>query len=401
MKLIGYVIILFSVLTACHTNDKPRDNFESITEESILLSSENKTGKSPYITKDEKGNAVASWVEGNETETYVYYARWNSRKQAFGLPTKVDVTYGVTAHPESMPKLAFKANGTAYVFFHKKELSATNRFAGAIYYTYSTDEKQWSKPAFLHSDSSAGTGRSFFDVERLADGEVGAVWLDGRKKQRNGSTLMFAKTNAGNTFEHDIEIAQKTCQCCRTELFVDQESTIHVVFRDIYYDSIRDMAHLSSTDNGLTFSTPQRISADNWVINGCPHTGPTMAEDQDGLQFYWFTSGGGDGVYSTSTADNGATYTPRILVNPHAQHPQVRSLEGKIVLVWDETFKTDSTYIDRIGMQVGQDERTYISSEEHSSDHPVLSILENGDILLVWVESKRQQVGVKYRLIKK
>ena len=41
----------------------------------------------------------------------------------------------------------------------------------------------------------------------------------------------------------------------------------------------------------------QRISQDNWVISGCPHTGPAMAENKEGIHFTWFTGGSGSGIY--------------------------------------------------------------------------------------------------------
>jgi hypothetical protein len=92
-------------------------------------------------------------------------------------------------------------------------------------------------------------------------------------------------------------IDKQLCQCCRTDLYVDEEEKLHVAYRAIINGSIQDMTHMVSSDNGNTFSKPERISADNWVINGCMHTRPTMDLNKKGMHFAWYNLGGGSGVY--------------------------------------------------------------------------------------------------------
>lgn len=399
MKRFIFIVLVSSVIGACANNEEVNEN-EGFESTEVELSAKGTVAKSPFITNDQNGCPVVSWVEGEKDDTYLVYARWDEAANGFRSPVKVEVTKGLAAHHESMPKVAFKEDGTAYVVYQVKESSPTNRFASALYYSFSTDEKTWSVPHYLHSDTSSGIGRSFFDLAVLPNGELGAIWLDGRKRQGNGSTLMFAKTTRDHSFVTDIEIAQKTCQCCRTDIYVDDSETIHVAFRDIIRDSIRDMVHLVSSNNGETFSEPRRISEDNWILDGCPHTGPSMASNSKGLHFYWFTAGGGDGVYTTSTRDGGEHFASRTLINPHARHPQVISAKNEdLVLVWDETFKTDSTYLDRIGFGRGNNPVEYISKETINSDHPVLTELPNGGIVVVWVESNNGKSSIRYRVM--
>ena len=101
----------------------------------------------------------------------------------------------------------------------------------------------------------------------------------------------MAKTKEKNGFENEKLISQPCCQCCKTDLFIDKNGSIHVLFRGIVQDSIRDMVHMVSHDGGKNFSHPKRIHGDNWVISGCPHTGPAMTENQEGIHFAWFTGG--------------------------------------------------------------------------------------------------------------
>ena len=87
------------------------------------------------------------------------------------------------------------------------------------------------------------------------------------------------------------------------------------------------MVHIVSTDEGKTFTQPQRISQDNWVISGCPHTGPAMAENKEGIHFTWFTGGSGSGIYYNNSKDNGKTFAARDSVSGKAaKHCQITSV---------------------------------------------------------------------------
>lgn len=392
------IIIFFTVglLFSCG-NPSEKAKEEKYNPIPQLISGGKKLSDSPFLTKNHKNEPVLSWVEGGEKNVFLYFVTSEDNGKTFTNPIEVTPTKGLTPHHETMPKLAFKDDGTIIVVYQKRTPTPKNRFAGAIYYSQSFDNgKTWTKSNYLHSDTSKGIGRSFFDVSTLPNGEIGAVWLDGRKRQRNGSTLCFAKTKGTDGFGKDIEIGQKTCQCCRTDIFVDKQNKIHVAYRDIINDSIRDIVHLSSTDNGITFSESKRISKDNWVINGCPHTGPSITNTENGISFYWFTSGGKDGVFSTTLANNTKEYTKRKLVNPHARHPQAITLKNGItVLTWDETFKTEEGFINKIGLLIknknGTETIKYITTDSEDCNHPVLVETDNNSVLISWTQRKLEE----------
>ncbi len=88
------------------------------------------------------------------------------------------------------------------------------------------------------------------------------------------------------------------------------------------------MVHIYSKDGGETFTQPVRISADNWAVNGCPHTGPAMTSNRAGLHFAWFTMGGGEGVFYSKSINNGITFSGResISARPTAKHPQLAAM---------------------------------------------------------------------------
>src|SRR6185312_9388864 len=137
-----------------------------------------------------------------------------------------------------------------------------SRFASAIYYTLSSDNgKNWTAPEFIHSETSEDYGRSFFNMTTLADGEVAAIWLDGRfGEAETGSALFFARTENNEGFGANYCLDKNTCECCRTEILTDQLGGIHIAYRGIQSPldrlgkQVRDMVYASSTDNGKTFS---------------------------------------------------------------------------------------------------------------------------------------------------
>ena len=56
------------------------------------------------------------------------------------------------------------------------------------------------------------------------------------------------------------------------------------------------------------FSKPNRIFNDNWVLRGCPHTGPSMTENNDGLHFARYTGVLSKGSFYINSHDNGNSF---------------------------------------------------------------------------------------------
>jgi hypothetical protein len=217
--------------------------------------------------------------------------------------------------------------------------------------------------------------------------------------------LYFARTDRSNGFIGEKLIGEPCCQCCRTDLFVDSRGNIHALYRGIIEDSIRDMLHIVSTDGGNTFSKPARISNDNWVINGCPHTGPAMSETNDALQFAWYTGGKNKGCYYTQSADNGATFLPRSPVSESGSHPQLTSIgKNAIALVWEETVVTNKQVNKRIGVQVRNENlpavTQLITSENKTATYPVIISISENSAIVAYTIKKNDKNYVEYQVVK-
>jgi hypothetical protein len=364
----------------------------------------------PYLTKDTKGNIVLSWIRSNnDSSAVVCYAVSADGGKTFGQPVLVPASTNVYPHGENMPKMLFMPNDEVIAVWGASNPNPKNPYSGLVFYSQSFDNgKTWSGLNRLVKDT-ASIDERYFDVALLPNGNAAIIWLDSRTTtKKEGSTLYFATTNGKDGFSDGHPIGTTCCQCCRTDLFIDSKQNIHVAYRDIINDSVRDMVHAVSTDGGAHFSNPERISKDNWVVNGCPHTGPTMAENKQGLNFAWYTGGHYGGIFYCQSTDGGKTFSPRDSVSLHAmaKHPQIISLSnGKLLIVWDESIKkSDKTNSCSCLQLRDADGKTlvtkHITSDSTVANFPVIKSVTDSNVIVAY--TMMQQGGknhVYYRML--
>ncbi|GAA3922100.1 hypothetical protein GCM10022209_14110 [Chitinophaga oryziterrae] len=371
-----------------------------------ILSNKGKDASCAHITGTADGKTVISWIEtekGAETGM-LYYAV--SANDTFSAPLPVTTSTGVLPHAENMPKMVFKPDGEVIAMYGVEQNDARNKYAGRVLYTRSPDGgKTWLTPQSLVADTGSYDQR-YFDMTILPNGEAAAIWLDNRKHTNDeGSTLYYAVTDGHDGFKQEKPLAETVCQCCRTALYTDTKGDIHIAFRDIINDSIRDMVHMVSTDGGASFSTHSRISADNWVVRGCPHTGPAMVRNGTAMHFAWFTMGGGQGVFYCRSLDNGKTYTQKEPVStaPMAKHPQITALGDKsVMMVWDEPVKVVNNFNYRIGFQKRNKEGEVLetgllTSDSSYSTFPVIKAMDDSRVLVAYTKKAGELEEVVYR----
>ncbi|MNK03626.1 hypothetical protein D3C87_214760 [compost metagenome] len=420
-KMYFSLVIVTLLLAACKT--KP------VIDEAKALNTAGIAAVGPYFTADHKGNPVLCWSEqdGKDSLYRLKYAVYDQQKNEFGEAVIVPSSVGCGVSAESMAKIAFKDDGTVVAIFAKRFPKEKNPYAGAIYYSMSENEgKSWSDAKFLHSDTSHTYGRSFFDVAKLKDGELAAVWLDGRYgKSIRGSALFFNRTEKGKGFVTDTCLDKGTCECCRTDLLSDKNGNLHLAYRSIIFPNalsgkqVRDMVYKLSKDNGQTFTPAKLISNDNWEIEGCPHSGPSLAVANHTLRAVWFTAGGSSGLYGTSAVDSG--FRRRNLITASGRHPQMVALtDGKTAMVCEEveemeheTMKMDHSKggmmkhgpagMSKIILRILKDEipeKTIALTDGMQADnHAVLTTVNNG-LLVAWVREGAKGSAIYYAGLK-
>ena len=387
----------------------------------------------PYLTRDEKGKAVLCWTEQSASDSLyrLRYATYNERTGSFGVPVTVEPSAGTGTSAESMNKVGFKSDGTVLAMYTRKFTGEKNPWAGAICYSLSLDHgKSWTASRYLHSDTSHRYGRSFFDLAVLRDGELASVWLDGRYgKEDTGSALFFARTRKGAGFGKDSCISRSTCECCRTDLLSSDDGSLHVAFRKILYPAaalgkqVRDMVYMTSADNGKSFGKAILLHADNWKIEGCPHSGPTLAVTRDDVHALWFTGAGKGGLNFVSMKKGQTSFAPLEALTMTGRHPQMVALEdGRLAMAWEEEQSCAGHAMQHTHAAMGHGAmmaaaasgaasihvslhdkdggRTEIRlpSGKEKGHHPVLVTLKNG-FLVAWQNEDAGRSGICYTYI--
>jgi hypothetical protein len=394
MKYFLLITVTILFISAC---DTPSSEKKILAGQEIRIDDE--PGTCPYLTKDNKGNIVLSWVRNTNDSTSIFcYAVSGDGGRSFGKTIVIPSSKKIKPHSENLPKIIFKPSGEIIALWGEASLNPKNKYAGLVYYSQSFDEgRNWTSSKPLVADT-AGYDQRYYDVALLPRGEVAIIWLDNRTTtDKEGSSLFFAVTEGESGFQKEKMISQGCCQCCRTDLFVDNKAGIHVLYRGIIEDSIRDMVHSVSIDDGNSFSAPRLISDDKWVINGCPHTGPAMTENKDGLHFAWFTGGANKGCYYTNSADNGKNFIPRDRISSFGSHPQISSFpDGKLAIVWDETVQVNAAYYKRIGVQIRTstgltEKQGFITNDTLTSTYPVSLPLSDRAVVIAYTQKKNEK----------
>jgi hypothetical protein len=398
-KIIGIGYVLFFLFSCSNKKE------ESSTLELASTQVDSLPGNSPYLTKDTKGNVVMSWARSiNDTVGIFCYSVSKDSGRTFGKIITIPESNNIQPHSENLPKIVFKPSGEIIALWGEGNPNPNNKYSGVIYYSQSFDEgATWSKSKPLVTDT-LGYDQRYFDVDLLPSGEVAIIWLDNRKHTEDeGSAIYYATTAGREGFQNEKIISESCCQCCRTDLFVDSDAGIHVLYRGIIMDSIRDMLHISSTDGGKTFSDPKLISTDNWVIKGCPHTGPSMTENSEGLHFAWFTGASKKGCFYTRTNDNGNNFIEHDRVSALGSHPQIASFtNGNLIIAWDEDAKVNNRYYKRIGIQkrttTGNVEmEQYITVDTLTSSYPVVACINENVSVIAHLQKRGQSQYVMFQ----
>ena len=193
----------------------------------------------------------------------------------------------------------------------------------------------WSEPKRIHEDITLGVLRGFYDSVLMPNDELAVAYLKdtGKPHERH---LHIITTKNGVPQEERL-LDSKSCDCCPVNFLVDAQGQVNIYFR-ANNDNIRDMAKIVSKDNGQTFSAQQIISADNWEINGCPHSGPVSTVGGKDNVIAWFSAAPEKPGVRVATQSG-----QRLLVlDPSATNPYLlKSPKGAVMLYEEAATKND------------------------------------------------------------
>ena len=349
-------------------------------------------GTAPMLAFAPNGDRALVWVSapggGNDGRVYLTVGQ--------SATAELRDTLGpIEPHGEAPPKIAYGRDGALYALYVVSRAVPGRRFAAsALRLQRSPDGgTTWEQPVTITDDSTFGS-HNFHALHVAGDGKVYVSWLDGRDGA--SSVYLTRSTDGARTFEPNRRVSVgEACPCCRTALASGVDGSLYVAWRTVTPGNIRDIVVARSVDGGASWSTAQRVHADDWVFDACPHAGPALAVDSSGvLHVAWWTGKPGmAGVYYTRSGDGGSAFMRPFALGvaelSRPAHVQLAvSGNGRtIVAVWDDGTRP----VPRIVLRVSRDGGTTfaralpVSASGRAAGYPVLG-LTGDSVIVAWSE---------------
>lgn len=284
--------------------------------------------------------------------------------------------------PDARPKLVIDRDGRLHATF---AIFKDKAFNGQSFHTTSTDGgKTFASPRPLTADPES---QRFETAAVDADGRVLVAWLDKRgrpaAKARGekffGAALAVAWIGGPDAAIGETRIVREpTCECCRIAVAFAAPGKPAMIFRNIFEGSVRDHAVVTFADP----STPgpvQRVAADEWKTDACPHHGPSLSIGPDkAYHVTWFTQGSArQGLFYARSTDGGATFSTPLAIGDSQGNPAhafVLALEGRTWLTWKEFDGTATVMKVMLSRDSGVSwsAAREIARTASDSDHPLL-----------------------------
>jgi hypothetical protein len=298
------------------------------------------------------------------------------------------------AGSDARPQIVVDARGRIVVAYSAFKDKAWN--AQVLVATSTDDGASFSAPRSLSRDAAS---QRFPVLALRPDGQLLAVWIDkrtaaaARRKgvRQSGAALACAwSDDGGESFSGERIVQDHSCECCRLAVAFDAQQRPVVLYRSLFANGERDHALLTIPDEGEA-KAATRVAEDHWVIDGCPHHGPSVAVSPDGtLHAAWFTQGQArQGLFQARSTDGGATFSSPQRVGEAAQQPGRPAIhaQGRAVwLVWKE-FDGQRLFIkERRSTDAGQtwSPDRVLAATANSADHPQL-IGDGRRVYLSWL----------------
>lgn len=270
-----------------------------------------------YATRD---GVLLSWLEpvAGTDRTALRFARYANGR--WSAPRSIVERNDLFVNWADFPSIVEDAKGA--LFAHWLQKSGKGTYSYDVQMAASTDGgATWGKPFLLNRDGKEAE-HGFVTLAALPEGGVGATWLDGRKMTGGGHGgheaggdmgIRYATVSADGTIAEDVEVDDRTCECCTTGMTMTSSGPV-IVYRDRSADEVRDIAYVTKTASGWT--KPARVNADDWKINACPVNGPQIDAIGTRAVTAWFTAAQEKGrAYVAFSDDAGVTFAKPVQID--------------------------------------------------------------------------------------
>jgi len=287
----------------------------------------------PVCGLNASGKVVVMWGKRNNQHVYVSV----EGASGFGTPERLN-PLGMTVFAQDWvgPDMAISGDNVHVTFKSQPE-----------------------KEGFVYICSSSDGGKTFGDTVRVSDNNWSrfpaiAASPDGKKVYiaymafepdfLEPHYVVCTSVDGGKTFGDEVKASiapGEVCDCCPADIFTTEDQVI-VEFRN-NDDDLRDMWAAISTDDGKSFKTVKDIDETDWVIGGCPSSGPTGIIGNDTLYSVWMSGAEGPariylGTASKDSLEMGLNMmlTPSATTSTTQNFPIIAGSGNQLGIVWQE-----------------------------------------------------------------
>ncbi len=254
----------------------------------------------------------------------IFFAFSTDNGQTFSTPDNLSENTGASSNPQIS-----SSGNNVYVVWEDGTFAGGNT---DVFFKFSKDNGQ----TFSTTDNlSETTGNSFIPQISSSGNNVYVVWIDGSNP--NFDTFFTFSTDNGLTFSDPDNLSEgDTGNSAFTSPQISSSgNNVYVVWIDGTFPNL-DTFFAFSTDNGLTFSTPDSLSE-----NTGRSEDPQISLEGNNVYVVWelITPGNSDIFFAFST-NNGLTFsTPDNLSENtgDSEDPQISSEGNNVYVVWIDT----------------------------------------------------------------
>lgn len=286
---------------------------------------------------------------------HVVLQRSADQGQNWSEPLKVNAQpEAISADGENRPKIALASDGGILVSWTQP---LGKPYSGAIRLARSDDGSAFAPPLTVHRDTAEITHR-FETLQALPGNRVLVAWIDkrdleaakGKGNYRGAAIYSALSTDGGRSFLAERKVADHSCECCRIASAIDTDGALLLMWRHVYAPNERDHALARLKADGSADSV-QRATYDRWRVDACPHHGPSLVVDAQGVRHaVWFNVKEGEGrvFYGRLPSGNeGRVDGQRSIGGPRAAHADLALGDDQLAIVWSE-FDGEKTRLDAL-----------------------------------------------------
>ena len=303
----------------------------------------------PNLSVDAEGTVHLGWLEPRGDGAHALrFARLTQGATQWSATQTVVERNDLFVNWADFPSVLPTSGGRLVAHWLQK--SGADTYAYDVRVSQSLDDgNTWSEPRVLHDDGVAAE-HGFVSLWETKQGEVQAVWLDGREASEASphpqTQLGFTTLSSEGVPGPTELIDSRTCDCCQTDAALAAQGPV-VAYRDRSDAEVRDIQVLRRVDGA--WSAPVRVHADGWRIEGCPVNGPAIAARGERVAVAWFTGAEPrERVILAFSQDGGASFGAPLPVDegkPSGRVDLVLDAEGNALVSWLERAEGDSARV--------------------------------------------------------